>query len=192
MPKHSFTPEQVVKICDYVHAGKDETDQHDRRLQMAEKHDVTPETIQSITAHITIRQNEAVRRVEEILQKRQLRLRRAQEGMAFVEKTGMPDAPSLKRKLNARAKKVEASYAAQELLMDGDFRTAIDAFAAAGDSENLEEIAAVYAPSRPDLAALALRAAGSVDGVLELAALQLRAGNRRLARKVLEGPNADA
>ena len=184
MTKHSFTPEQITKICDTVAAGKTPKDQAKRREKLAEKHKVTPETIIAITAHITMRRTKAADGVGELLRGRNLRIKRAQEALDVAHDDGLPGARGLQKKVDVRADTHMKEQYARALLVNGDFHGAIHAFAEVKDTQSLEEIAAAYASSRPDLAALALQAAGSVDGILELAALQLRAGNRKLYRKL--------
>lgn len=183
--QHSFQPHTIAKICDYVAEGKDEADQSKRRERMANKHDVSVETIRAITAHIDIRKDMVLNRVGGILQKRKTRLTRADEGFELLEKVDGESAPRVNRKLRVQERKLEAAQQAYALMAKGEIREAIKAFGKAGEAEILEEIASVYAKQRPDIAAEALMAANSIDGALELAALQLRAGNRRSAREVL-------
>ncbi len=186
MSKHDLPPERVIRICDYVNAGKTNEEKTQRREKMAEAHGLSAETINAITAHIEIRRNEAIDRVGVILKARNLRQKRAAEALAFAQEKKLTNARALEAGLESSTDAMGEAMHGEALLEAGDLRGAIEAFAAQHDTQVLEEIAAIYAKSRPDLAALALQAAGSVDGVLELAALQLRAGNRLVARKILE------
>ena len=195
MVKNDFTLEEKATICDKVFAGKTEEDRTARREKLAQQYKVSLETINAITAHITIRMNEAVGRVKEIIQQRKLRIKHAWEGMIAADKRGLVDAQEVEGQLAEREDEVKASKKAFERLQQEDLRGAIDVFAEAGDTEALEAIAAVYGPSRPDLAAMALRAAGRIDGVLELVALQLRAGGpgtRAIVKRILAEPRSAA
>ena len=191
MVKHEFTKAQTAKICDYVEAGKDEEQQKERRAALAEKHGVTIETIVAITAHITIRRNKAVEKVSEIMRGRKNRGNRAEEALQFGKDSKLPKLQRFERHMDDRAKNIDASSDALELLKRGDLYGAIAVFGQAGDADALEAIAEVYTSGRPEIAVEALNTAGSLDGVLEVATLQLRLGNRALAKKLLSDPQVN-